>query len=180
MPRNRPSKRAFFLSENDRGVGVMAGQKGRSGRKKAPAAVKELRGTERSDRHSEQVHVPAGVPLPPEELRDDVQQEWLRLAPVLAERGLLTEADFLAWEMGMRIYSLWRDAYDELLTTPQVEMSEKGNAYAHPLVWIEKSHSERVLKFCDRFGLTPSARNGLQPMNDEGKEVDPLEGMLNG
>lgn len=156
----------------------MAGKKGRSGRKRNSPAIKTLRGTGRGDRGKAAAGMPPGIPLPPDEIREDAKQEWLRLAPVMAKRGLLTQADYLAWEMGFRVYSMWRDAMDKLLRTPQIEMSEKGGLYAHPLVWVEKSHGERVMKFCDRFGLTPTSRNGLQPLGDGGEEVDPLEAML--
>ncbi|MBV07671.1 phage terminase small subunit P27 family [Rubinisphaera sp.] len=155
----------------------MAGRKGRSGRKKTPTQTKELRGTNRNDRRKTSLTKTPGVPLAPEDLDDDIQQEWNRLAPVLVEFGLLTNADLLAFDMGMRAYQMWRNANAELQSIDQIQFSENGNPYAHPLVWIEKAHYERVLKFCDRFGMTPSARNGLEIQTSE-EEHDPLEDAL--
>src|SRR5690606_30193048 len=85
------------------------------------------------------------------------------------------------WEMGMRVYSLWRNAIEELETTPVIETTEKGTFYTHPLVWVEKSYSERVMKFCRDFGLTPNSRRGLKIATpQEVAPVDRLPKLMNG
>ena len=134
------------------------------GRKKVPASAKKLRGTYRPDRDAEPVQFDPQIPPVPEGLRDEVVAEWNRLAPLLAAKGLLTEVDWLAWQLGMHAYDTWL-TISEQLASPNEEyviISEKGAPYQNPLVSIAGKAYQSVLKFCREFGLTPSARSGLK------------------
>ncbi len=161
----------------------MAGQKGRSGRKKKPAAEKERAGTYRADRDADSVNFGAGDagPHPPDNLHPDAAAEWSRLAPICKRRGLLTDGDWIAWRLGFAAYSTWLHASAQLDDVSRwVFATESGYESPSPFVVIAKNSWSAVLQFCREFGLTPSARSGLaitEPGSDTGG--DPLEGLLN-
>ena len=131
------------------------------GRKKLPAEVKNRRGTYRKDRDAEPAELARDWPPPPEDLHPKASQEWTRLAPILSKAGLLTEVDWLAWELGMAAYDTWLRV-SEQLPADMVVWTDKGNAVQHPLVSIAGKAWQSVIKFCREFGLTPSARSGLK------------------
>ena len=135
---------------------------GRRGPKKTPAATKKRRGTYRADRDAEPVEFEGVVPVPDEGLRDEVVEEWNRLAPILASKGLLTEVDWLAWRLGMHAYDTWLSSSEQLASEQLVVVSSKGAPYQNPLVGIAGKSWQAVLTFCREFGLTPSARSGLK------------------
>lgn len=159
----------------------MAGRKGRSGRRKAPAESKKLAGTYRADRDQDEVAFPAdsGPPIP-KGLHPDAVKEWKRLAPICIQRGLLTEGDWLAWRLGFSAFSTWLIA-SARLESPAKWTFSTMNGYESPApeVAIAKQAWASVMCFCREFGLTPSSRSGLKLAPVLKPSGDPMEGMLN-
>jgi P27 family predicted phage terminase small subunit len=139
-------------------VGELAGKPGRSGRRKQPASLKIAKGTLRKKRDADVVPLAdAGLPPIPKDLHPKAKAEWSRLAPICAKAGLLKSADWLAWELGFRAYDTW------LRTSVNIDkaIKESGNGFP-PRVAIAQKAYAAVMQFCREFGLTPSARSGLQ------------------
>jgi P27 family predicted phage terminase small subunit len=164
----------------------MAGTKGRSGRRKKPAEIKKRDRTFRADRDCDVVQFPSaaapalpGPPIP-DGLHPKARAEWKRLAPICAKLGLLTDGDWIAWEVGFAAYSTWLTA-SQLVSHPAkwTQMAESGYESIAATVTIAKQAAAGVMQFCREFGLTPSARGSLNIKPPEQATADPMEGMLN-
>lgn len=158
---------------------------GQRGPRKTPAKVKQARGTYRADRDAEvSFAAPTGgtVPAPPkpEKMQDLAAREWDRLTPLLIEKGLLTPADWIAWTLGFAAYDTWLVASAEMADQELVVYTEKGFPCQNPLVAIAGKAWQTTLKFCREFGMTPSARSGLNLDGGKGGEVDPLTELIAG
>lgn len=158
----------------------MAGKPGRSGRKKQPAALKKAKGTYRPPRDQDGASLPAGVPPVPDGLNPQAAREWARLAPLCLQAGLLTHADWIAWELGFWAYSTWLNVSKSI--GDPVWITKNDYPVQRPEVAIAQKAWSAVLQFCREFGLTPSARSGLRLTGEFGggetKSTDPLESML--
>lgn len=150
---------------------------GERGPKKTPAATKKRRGTYRKDRDAEPVEFTKGIPPIPSGLHPEAAEEWKRLAPILVEKGLLTEADWLAWRLGFEALSTWFQAGEQVSKDPKdgggaIHFTDKGYPAQNPWVAIGQKAYASVMKFCREFGLTPSSRSGLK-LEIEAPEDDP-------
>lgn len=121
------------------------------------------------------------LPRCPEWLEDDAKKEWKRLGKVLAEMGMLTEIDRAAFAGYCQAYARWKGA--EEFITQHGDMVRTPNGYLQqvPQVSIAQTNLKIMLKFCEQFGLTPSARSrmiGEDTSSD--REVDEMELILNG
>lgn len=148
---------------------------GERGPKKTPASTKKRRGTFRKDRDAEPVQFEAGIPPIPKSLHPEAAKEWERLAPIVVKKGLLTEADWLAWTLGFESLSTWFQAGEEVAKPKEegggaVHFTEKGYPAQNPWVAIGQKAYGSVMKFCREFGLTPSSRSGLKLEVDEPEE----------
>lgn len=108
---------------------------------------------------------------PPTFLDKVGKQEWNRVAPELAEFGLLTNSD----QMALAIYC---QAVSEFVAADAVikkkgpdYTSDKGNILPRPQVAMRRSAAMRILKACQEFGMTPSARSRMV-VNVKGKQKD--------
>lgn len=151
---------------------------GQRGPAKTPEEVKKARGTYREDRDGGGPEFTAAVPpAPPRGMHRTAAAEWKRLAPLLVVRGLLTEADWLAWQMGFAAYDTWLTSSETIRKEGSVLWTEKGYPLPHPEVAIAGRAYQALWRFCREFGLTPSARTGLNIKPPP--QADPLEEMLN-
>jgi phage terminase small subunit len=109
------------------------------GRKPRPTALKILRG-ERSDRINdcEIVLSPAEVDKPPAWLGRYGVELWQQYARVLADAGLLTVGDLIAFEQLC-------DEYDSVRRDP-----------------LDAFSRDRLRRWVVEFGLTPSARSRVK------------------
>jgi P27 family predicted phage terminase small subunit len=180
----------------------MAGKKGRSGRRKLPAAVKQARGTYRKDRDADaaqELPLPTAAgshaePPKPEHLHAIAAAEWDRLTPLAVRVGLVTPLDWMAWRLGFWALSTWAEMSDRI--GEPIHYTEKGYPVARPEIGLARQAWSAVKEFCREFGLTPSARSGLKLTLDldapadggarasrrkaagPSAETDPLEAML--
>lgn len=146
---------------------------GKRGPQKKPAAAKRRDGTYRKDRDTG-VELPAGVPDPPDWLGPEGRAEWERRVPQLAAAGLISTVDQVT-------FGLWCQAYEQLVRALReieanegfVAYTDKGNVIQHPVVGVLHKARGDLLKIAAHFGLSPSARAGLN-LGGEGEEEDPL------
>jgi P27 family predicted phage terminase small subunit len=159
---------------------------GRRGPARTPTKELKFRGTYRKDRHGDPATEPdfelvTEMPPPPGFLDDVAVMEWHRVGPELIEKELLTVADMAAFTLYCinvaRVVQCERVINREGLTleTPQ------GFEQARPEVAIGRQAGVEVRKFCQEFGLTPSARTRVKaaPVKPEAKPDDPW-GKLSG
>lgn len=103
------------------------------------------------------------APLAPEWLDPIARAEWRRVAELLMEIKILTEADLSALEMYCKSYSRWKNAEHELDEAGSTVMSmetKNGGTYLQqmPQVSIAQKYQTICKNWMSEFGLTPSAR----------------------
>lgn len=146
------------------------------GRKPLPDAVHELRGrpgkrkrrVDTEDPMKGEAPDPSAipdseiaalpVPSPPKHLPRHAQDEWRRIAPILVRKGLLREADRIAFETRCRAYSDLRTIEERLKRDGAYYKAEKGIIRRHPAIADKHRLMEIIRKFDSEFGLTPAAR----------------------
>lgn len=141
---------------------------GERGPKPLPTEVLERRGSWRAKlRKGEPQYEVARLEVAPT-TRDRAAAELARVADAMAQAGVSTRADALAWMQFCDVVEQYLAAR-ELLSRPDgsldpqalVAVSEKGSVYQHPAVGILNKCREQMMRFFGEFGLTPSARVGL-------------------
>ena len=134
---------------------------GKRGPRKLPAKVHEKRGTKKRCRHAEpKVPGAATIPPPPAELSEIAGRVWNDVGTKLVKAGLLTELDELALRLLCESVEMYFEACRECVGQLTIE-SDKGNVLQNPAVAIRNRAWAQIVKLCQEFGLTPSARTGL-------------------
>jgi P27 family predicted phage terminase small subunit len=130
------------------------------GRPPKPTELHHLEGTFRLSRHRRRDREPRpalGVPSCPRGLSLGARREWRRIAPELAEMGLLSAQD----RAGLAVYCADFAAW----------MGVLGQAQRFPLGSRERDALERLadrfrdgaLKMANELGMTPLARSRFWP-----------------
>ena len=152
------------------------------GRKPKPTALKVLEGNPGHRPLNKKEPMPKGkLPRCPDWLEDDAKKEWKRLGKVLAEMGMLTEIDRAAFAGYCQAYARWKGA--EEFITQHGDMVRTPNGYLQqvPQVSIAQTNLKIMLKFCEQFGLTPSARSRMiREDASSDRDVDEMELLLRG
>ena len=152
------------------------------GRKPKPTAIKLLEGNPGKRPLNEREPVPPkGNIKCPDWLLPEAKKEWKRLGKVLAEMGMLTNLDMMAFAGYCQAYARWKGA--EEFITQHGDMVRTPNGYLQqvPQVAIAQTNLKIMLKFCEQFGLTPSARSRIVgEENGAEKETDEMELLLRG
>lgn len=152
------------------------------GRKPKPTALKILEGNPgHRPLNTKDLLKKGKLPKCPSWLEDDAKTEWKRLGKVLAEMGMLTDMDMTAFAGYCQAYARWKAA--EEFITQHGDMVRTPNGYLQqvPQVSIAQTNLKIMLKFCEQFGLTPSARSRLiGEANGNENTVDEMELILGG
>lgn len=120
------------------------------------------------------------MPRCPEWLEDDAKKEWKRLGKVLAEMGMLTEIDRASFAGYCQAYARWKGAEEFITRHGDIVRTPNGYLQQVPQVSIAQTNLKIMLKFCEQFGLTPSARSRLIGEETNGnRKVDEMELILN-
>lgn len=156
---------------------------GRRGPPKTPTNTLKQRGTFRRDRHGDEVDIELApsLPDPPEHFDDEQRELWNSIGTRLKDRGLMTELDAQAFELLIGAYVGMRQAQDALSNDSLiVYVGESGTPIANPLVNIISKHVATVKWCLTQFGCTPSARNGVKPVERKKQTTDPMAALLAG
>ena len=98
------------------------------GRKPKPTALKVLEGNPGHRPLNKKEPMPKGrLPRCPDWLEDDAKKEWKRLGKVLAEMGMLTHLDMMAFAGYCQAYARWKGA--EEFITQHGDMVRTPNGY---------------------------------------------------
>lgn len=152
----------------------MAGKQ--PGRRK-PAHLKVLEGVPGKRPVAAAPQLAASMPDPPAWLPEDARQHYTRLAPILREAGVLTDADRDALaDLCLCLVRL--EQAEELVERDGLVVSDgKGGLKKHPAVNAAKEYRAHLQAWAKRFGLDPYSRGALD-VKPPGDEKDPLEELL--
>ena len=151
---------------------------GRRGPPKKPAALHERQGTFRADRHSGGI-VEGRMPPKPAGLSKAAEKEWDRLAPHLAEAGLLHDRFQMAFAAYCECVAEYWAHKATVSREGYITETSNGNLIQHPAVGMMGKCLDRMVKLERELGLTPASATGLQP-GSEGWDRDPLDVLQKG
>lgn len=136
---------------------------GERGPRPRPVPLKVLQGErpDRMPRTPADAPVSAEPPLPPDYLSPRAVDVWNRLAPSLHRTSLLTEWDIEFFAVGCEAYSKWRRATELVNSTDVLIRGYRGSLVRNPASQVARENADIVLRWAREFGLTPSARSGI-------------------
>lgn len=151
---------------------------GKRGPAKTPTETLKLRGSWRADVRKNEPQPEKGRPRCPKWLRPMAKRYWKRLVPQLDEMGILTLIDGNALARYCQVMAKWREAEEFLASHGDLYpvKDEAGNVVRfkqYPQVSTAMKLADQALRLEQQFGLTPSARAGLdapiKPKDTDGK-----------
>ena len=153
------------------------------GRKPLPTAMKVLEGDRGKGRRPLNDHEPvppAGGVKCPTWLMPEAKKEWKRLAASLEAMGVLTMADLTAFAGYCQAYARWREAEEFITQHGSIFKTPSGYVQQVPQVSIAQTNMKIMLRFCEQFGLTPSARSRIIAGEGAVDPADEMERLLGG
>jgi len=152
-------------------------------RRKKTAQEHQLTGTRPA--YDELRPRPAPTPRCPAHLPDEGQRLWRKLAPALAERGLLdNKLDGPALEQLCMNYAMAREAQRDIATNGLFTQAASGWRQASPAVSVFNRATGQMLKWASVFGLSPQGRQSLGvasgPPENERSLADELMDLVRG
>jgi len=157
-----------------------------AGRKPKPTQMHILNGNPSKIRLEDRIgkevktkeYGPGEYPKAPEWLDEIAKNEWNRVAPMLSECKLLTEADIKALEAYCKCWSRYVEAerqMDELGSTIFQPNQKSKYVQQLPQVAIAQKYLKLCKDFMTEFGLTPSSRGRmLLPGEQDEDEMESL------
>jgi P27 family predicted phage terminase small subunit len=100
------------------------------------------------------------------------------MAKLLAQLGLLTAIDGVAFEAYCTLVARWREAEEALKKTGPVVKSPSGYPMLSPYYTVANQSLGQMRAYLTEFGLTPSSRSRISVRSADG--VDPMEDFLFG
>lgn len=150
-----------------------------SGRKSKPTAVKVLEGNPGKRSLNTQEPKPVKkAPRCPFWLEDEAKKEWKRMAKQLEQLGILTEIDMAAFAGYCQAYARWKEAEEFITQHGTIVKTPSGYWQQVPQVSIAQTYLKIMNRFCEQFGLTPSARSRITSDIGEDKGNDAMELLL--
>ena len=147
--------------------------------RRKPTQVKKLAGTLRRDRMN--IHEPrppaANVRCPPGMPRG-AKKWWRKLAPTLADLGLLTVLDLPAARDMCVCFGRLEEAEREVTERGIVVTGYRGGLVRNPAVSAANQYRAGAYRWAARFGLTPSDRAAPLAVTPDGDGNQTLADML--
>jgi P27 family predicted phage terminase small subunit len=149
------------------------------GRKPIPTAIKELEGNPgKRELNKYEPKPEKKAPKCPGWLEPEAKKEWKRTAKQLEELGILTEVDMAAFAGYCQAYARWREAEEFISKHGTIVKTPSGYWQQVPQVSIAQTYLKIMNRFCEQFGLTPSARSRIVADSRGVAEDDPMEVIL--
>lgn len=146
-----------------------------AGRRPKPTRIKKLAGNPGKRKLNDREPVPVGVAACPSHLDAAARREWKRVAPALAEMGVLSSVDQAALAAYCANYSLWVQAAKRLKKSKALTVQTgNGGSIANPLIRIQAQALDQMRKFMIEFGMTPAARSRIVGANTDPHEDNPF------
>ena len=148
------------------------------GRKPKPTAIKVLEGNPgKRALNTAEPKPKSKAPKCPNWLEAEAKKEWRRMAKQLEQLGLLTEIDMAAFAGYCQAYARWKEAEEFISQHGTIVKTPSGYWQQVPQVSIAQTYLKIMNKFCEQFGLSPSARSRIVTGQGDTEE-DPMELML--
>jgi P27 family predicted phage terminase small subunit len=136
---------------------------GKRGVAPAPTSLKIVKGEKPSRiNHNEPRPDPSEVPECPEWLSEEAVGVWDALVRPLHAKGLLTLWDVEAFTVFCEAVVHHRHACQAVAHTDILVKGALGNMVKNPALQIARDTAQTIRAFAQEFGLTPSARSGIQ------------------
>lgn len=170
---------------------LMAGRKGRSGRRGTPPHLKlvdgkhrrQLHGTRSDARAGLKKALAAGCPSRPKWVSDSIARAaWTRHATALYGQGLLTPRDVDMFGMWCLAYSEYRQLAKRVAKEGHTVPSGDGSVKLNPNVTAMNQAAKRARDLGIEFGLSPVARVRAPkgPKNEADEERAKLRARMGG
>lgn len=151
------------------------------GRKPKPTDLKKLEGNPGNRPLNNNEPKPnTAVSACPDWLEDEAKAEWARMGKILVDMGVLTEVDVAAFAGYCQAYARWKEAEEFLTQHGSIVRTPNGYLQQVPQVSIAQTNLKIMLKFCEQFGLTPSARSRIVANQSVEETTDEMEKLLRG
>jgi P27 family predicted phage terminase small subunit len=151
------------------------------GRKPKPTALKELEGNPgKRELNKNEPKPEKRAPRCPDWLNEEAKKEWRRTAKQLERLGILTEIDMAAFAGYCQAFARWKEAEEFISKHGTIVKTPSGYWQQVPQVSIAQTYLKIMHKFCEQFGLTPSARSRINADNAQHDIDDPMEFILLG
>jgi P27 family predicted phage terminase small subunit len=148
---------------------------GRRGPAKKPRALRLLHG-DRADRINDYEPVPSVEPLlPPEGITAEVRAVWDFTVRHLEIMGTAAASDRDALRAYCEAVVAHAKASEILAKSAVLIKGIHGNLVRNPALQIQRDSARSMLRFAQEFGLTPSARTGIEVGAERG-ETSPFSG----
>lgn len=102
------------------------------------------------------------------------------MGKTLEQMGLLTEMDMAAFAGYCQAYARWKEAEEFITQHGTMVRTPNGYLQQVPQVSIAQTNMKIMLKFCEQFGLTPSARSRIVGGEGAADPTDEMEALLGG
>ena len=103
--------------------------------------------------------------------------EWREKAPLLADKGVLTQADRAALSNYCVAYQELVEMTNDIREKGYFEKTSNGNIIQRAAVSIRHQAMDKVNKFLTEFGMTPASRSKIVVDNSK-KDEDPFEKLI--
>ena len=151
------------------------------GRKPKSTALKELEGNPGHRALNANEPTPdRRAPRCPSWLEDEAKKEWKRMGVVLEQYGLLTDMDMAAFSGYCQAYARWKEAEEFITQHGTMVRTPNGYLQQVPQVSIAQTNLKILLRFCEQFGLTPSARSRIVAGEGAADPAAEMERLLGG
>ena len=138
---------------------------GKRGPKRTPTSILAQRNTRPQQARGNEPQPNLLAPVMPDWLLPNAKQAWRYLAPKMERLGILTEIDGNAFARYCQTWARWRQAEEFLKAAGSTTYTDKRLTYTtireFPQVRQSQKYGALLTKLESEFGLTPSARAGL-------------------
>ncbi|MBP2664417.1 MAG: phage terminase, small subunit, family [Firmicutes bacterium] len=149
------------------------------GRKSKSTALKILEGNPGKRQLNTNEPKPVNkAPKCPSWLDAEAKKEWRRLTKQLENLRLLTNVDMAAFAGYCQAYARWKEAEEFISKHGTIVKTPSGYWQQVPQVSIAQTYLKIMNKFCEQFGLTPSARSRIVSEVSRQDATDPMELIL--
>ena len=154
------------------------------GRKKLPTQILKIRGSKRLYDRPKNSPIPVkGKPECPEWLKGEARREWERASELLYKQGTLTPVDSIAFVGYCILYQILKESYDKCVygKSEKLRLTDKkanGSKCRKIELMIMKTTLGEIHKYLAEFGMTPSARSGINLPESSDNVIDKAQKWL--
>lgn len=135
-----------------------------------PTKLKALLGNPGKRELPKEPEFPKLESCPPAELPGRAKAEWIRLAPMLLETGIVTAADLSIFQDYCRSFAVCEELYESLESVGYVYVDKNGQERRNPKYLMLQAERAYLKDLRVQLGLTPIARRKLDGLTSVEKD----------